>query len=107
MLSKIVVSNPFWKSAFEACQEAPEARIDPYLAAPIVHGGDYDTFDRQMTVWHQNMQEHFDCELRPGLRSKEPRLTVTASWGDFVEDPTKAARLSAMECIDQITKLRN
>jgi hypothetical protein len=86
--------------------------VDPYLAAPIIHGCDYETFEAQMTDWHQawtklHQNEHgAEYELRPVRRADEPRLTVTAGWGNFFDDPVAQSRLTAQECFDQLAAMK-
>ena len=96
----------FVKRLFAACQDVAKPVIDPALAVPVIHGGDYETFERQMTAWHKHLSADADCELKPVRRAGEPSLTVTAVWGDYVKDSTKAARWAAMEAMDQLAAMR-
>jgi len=87
--------------------------VDPALAVPNVKGGDYLTFEKFMDGSLADMTEALrkdngtECQLRPVRRAAEPHLTISAGWTDYQADAVKASRLSALEAIDQLTRMRN
>lgn len=100
------------KKAFDALSNPAVPVVDPYLAAPIIHGGDYGTFDKIMTGLFENLMEthkgmHGDeYEVRPALRANEPQMTIKAEWGEFWKNPKMASKIAAMELIDEINSLK-
>jgi hypothetical protein len=100
----------FVRKAIEACFQ-PET-VDPYLARAIVHGGDMETLDKEMSelladLTHRHQTDHGpEFTVRPVVEDDTEFQTPPPPWDSYVNDPKTAARICALNAIDELRNRR-